>query len=62
MATCSGAADEVNKRINQAFVTQTYPREGIIVVRGKVLGIDTNIVIDDYLPFDNNNLYFAKST
>lgn len=42
-------------------MTKTYPREGIIVIRANVLGIDTNVVIDDFLPFSRNTPWFAKN-
>lgn len=50
LASASALA-EIPSRIQKAFVTQTYNNEGIIVVRGYVLGKPTDIVIDDYIPF-----------
>ncbi len=62
LASCSAAA-EFNSRFSRAFVTTTYPEEGIIVMRARVLGVEKTIAIDDYLPFYTWNkslLYFAK--
>lgn len=55
ISVCSAAA-EYNNRVIDAFVTKTLNKEGIVVVKGRVLGIETNIAVDDYLPF------FAKTT
>lgn len=43
-------AEWVN-RVESLFVTQNYTQEGIIVVKGLVLGNSKAVVIDDYLPF-----------
>lgn len=50
LAACSATAEYAN-RVKSSFVTQTYPAEGIIVVRAMILGKPTNIYVDDYLPY-----------
>lgn len=54
------ALAEWQDRVKRVFVTKDYNKEGIIVVKGQVLGIEKNIVVDDYLPFKKNttNLMF----
>jgi hypothetical protein len=62
LASCSATA-EFNSRFSRAFVTTTYPQEGIIVMRARILGVERTIAIDDYLPFytwDTSSLFFAK--
>ena len=53
IASCSAAA-EWEERIKKLFVTQNYNKEGIIVVKGMVLGKEQTIVVDDILPFIKN--------
>jgi hypothetical protein len=64
LASCSGTA-EINSRIQNSFVTTTYNTEGIIVIKGQILGNFKNIVIDDYLPFTTGTSptpLFAKAS
>lgn len=64
LASCSATA-EFNSRFSRAFVTQTYPAEGIVVMRGRVLGVEKTIAVDDWFPFytwSNSMLYFAKQS
>jgi len=61
------ATAEIGDRIKKAFVTQSYTAEGIIVVRAYVLGVQKDIVMDDFLPFYNwgpttTTLLFAKAS
>ena len=41
-------------------MTPTYSREGIVVIRANILGIDTNVVIDDFLPFNGTRPFYAS--
>lgn len=50
IASCSGAA-ELDERVKRLFITQTYNQEGIVVMKGMVLGQEQTIVVDDVLPF-----------
>lgn len=54
LASCSAYA-EWNQKIKNMFVTQTYNKEGVIIAKGQVLGIEKEIAIDDILPFYSNN-------
>ena len=50
LATISSIAEHP-ERIKSVFLTQDYNPQGIIAVKGEVIGIQREIVIDDYLPF-----------
>ena len=51
---------EDSDRIQKIFVNSAYPAEGLLAVRLFVKGKPSIITIDDYLPFMNGNLFFAK--
>ena len=46
-------------RITNLFVNSGYPKEGLIALNLHVKGKPAVITIDDYLPFEGSNLYFA---
>eukprot|EP00347_Sterkiella_histriomuscorum_P020566 403337314 len=55
MAGCAAIAEN-GDRVKKIFVTQTYNKEGIIVVKPTILGNNKEVVVDDYLAF------FKKTT
>eukprot|EP00347_Sterkiella_histriomuscorum_P020656 403336970 len=61
LSACSAVA-EWSDRAKKLFVTQDYNKEGIIVVKGLILGNQKEIVIDDFLPFwkGTNSLIFDQ--
>lgn len=50
LASCAAAA-EYGKRVQDAFITKSMTKEGIIVIKANILGLATPIYVDDYLPF-----------
>ena len=56
----AGAATAENSaRFSNSFITKNYTTSGIIVISAYVLGLKTNIILDDYLPFASSNLKYA---
>src|SRR6185312_15479833 len=58
LASCSAAA-EFPSRVMNIFQVQYYDQEGIAVVNVYIRGRPWTVVIDDYLPWYNNNFWFA---
>jgi hypothetical protein len=58
----SGELAVTQGRVNNVFLTQSYPDEGIFALYLYVRGRPVIVTIDDYLPYYSGNLLLARDS